>query len=82
VVARHGCGRSPPTGGIEPSRDGHGISSQSNSRQGLLLYRRCASQREARSLCLRLRKPAARRPDSRRSSLAAAARTLPCRAWW
>jgi hypothetical protein len=38
--------RSPPTGGIERSRDGHGISSQSNSRQGLLLYRRCASQRE------------------------------------
>src|SRR3982751_434312 len=23
VVARHGCGRSPPTGGIERSRDGH-----------------------------------------------------------
>ena len=40
-----GCGRSPPTGGIERSRDGHGISSQSNSRPGLLLYRRCASER-------------------------------------
>jgi hypothetical protein len=46
VVARHRCGRSPPTGGIQRSRDGHGISSRSNSRQGLLLYRRCASQRE------------------------------------
>jgi hypothetical protein len=46
VVARQGCGRSPPTGGIERSRDGHGISSQSNSGQGLLLYRRCASERE------------------------------------
>ena len=40
-----GCGRSPPTGGIERSRDGHGISSQSNSRQGLLLYRRGAWER-------------------------------------
>jgi hypothetical protein len=30
--------QSPPTSGIERSRHGHGISSQSNSRQGLLLY--------------------------------------------
>jgi hypothetical protein len=46
VVARQGCGRSPPTGGIERSRDGHGICSQWNRGQGLLLYRRCASERE------------------------------------
>jgi hypothetical protein len=46
VVARQGRGRSPPTGGIERSRNGHGISSQSNSRHGPLLYRRCPSQRE------------------------------------
>jgi hypothetical protein len=68
VVARHRRGRSPPTGGIERSRDGHGISSQSNSRQGLLLYRRCASARDRARFAYVLRKLAARRPDSRRSS--------------
>src|SRR3954454_15933080 len=40
VVGRHGRGRAPPTGGIEHSRDGHGISSQSHSRQGPPLYQR------------------------------------------
>ena len=52
VVARHGRGRSPPTGGIERGRDGHGISSQSNSGQGPLLYRGTALRQREIALAL------------------------------
>src|SRR4051794_37626009 len=39
VIAGHGRGRSPPTGGIERGRDSLGISSKLHSGQGPLLYR-------------------------------------------
>jgi hypothetical protein len=40
VVAGHRRGRSPPAGGIEHSRDSHGISSQTHSGQSPSLYQR------------------------------------------
>ena len=44
VVPRHGRGRSPPTGGIERSRDGHGIWAGTSRAAGRLVVEQCATR--------------------------------------
>ena len=87
VVARHGRGRSPPTGGIENWQDGHGISSQSHSGQSPRHYQHAGASRSshvgdcASRFARAMRKPAACRRNARRSSgagaVGACARTPP-----
>jgi hypothetical protein len=77
VIAGHGRGRATPTGGIEHWRDGHGISSQSHSgTQSPPPYRRSRilasgiTSRSRSRFARAKRKPAARQPNTRPSSLA------------
>src|SRR3954447_2971110 len=78
VVAGQGRRRTPPTGGIEHCGDGHGISSQSHNGRSRSLTSAPASPSPPSSSCTRFatakRKPAARQPDSRLSSLASVSR--------
>ena len=73
VVGRHGRGRAPPTGGIEDSRDGHGICSQSHGGQSLPLSSAGASPGRRnvghRALSLRLRNAQADGSSARRPIL-------------
>lgn len=79
VIAGHGRGRAPPTGGIENSRDGHGISSQSHSGQSPPLYQR---SRDGGRHCAGDRVPlASRRRCVSRRFVTQAPDARPRRAW-
>jgi hypothetical protein len=81
VVARQGRGRSPPIGGIEGSRDGHGISSQSNSRRTCCSTGAALRSARSRSRCLCLPKAggsSTRLPTPVRSERLPGSRLIAC----